>query len=545
MSRYALKASMAGIALAGFVSAAKAEEPTIESLKAEIGNLQKQQKAQEQELQQKLKTLEKTVRSDHDAVVNAPYLAYSGAERETAGTMGVKKAAAAVPGVKITFGGFLEAAGIYRSKDMVADIGTPFQKIPFDINSQAHTNEFRGTARQSRVQALIEGDIDAHQHLAAFVAADFLGAAPTANSVESNSYQPRLREYYATYDDSLSGWHFLAGQSWSLVTMFKEGLTARKESVPLTIDAQYVPGFDWLRNPEIRIVKDWDKRVWFGLEASSPQAIVAGTAPVINGSTPIASFDCVSQLANGGLNPGQSNVPSGSGSVGPSTCSDDFMPDITAKLAFDPGWGHFEVFGLARGFRDRIRDVGNDTTVAFSGGGGMILPLAGPRLQLQANVLAGQGIGRYTSSQLPDFTFNPDGSVAPLTGVSFMVGLTGKPMKDVDAYVYGGEDKVLDHFAGTTGYGNPAIINNTGCDIEFSAAGTCTANLQSVWQVTAGFWQKLYDGDKGVVQWGPQYSYTVDKTFAGAGGAPSTSLNVGMLSFRYYPKFGSLVGNAQ
>ena len=58
--------------------------------------------------------------------------------------------------------------------------------------------------------------------------------------------------------------------------MFKEGLIARKENVPWTIDAQYVPGFDWLRNAEIRVVKDWNKEYWLGLEASSPQALFGG-----------------------------------------------------------------------------------------------------------------------------------------------------------------------------------------------------------------------------------------------------------------------------
>ena len=114
---------------------------------------------------------------------------------------------------------------------------------------------------------LAEANVSDHQKYASYLEFDFLGAAPTANSKESNSYTPRLRQFYLTGDDNPDGWHFLAGQSWSLVTMFKEGLIPRKENVPWTIDAQYVPGFDWLRNAEIRIVKDWDKKVWLGIEA--------------------------------------------------------------------------------------------------------------------------------------------------------------------------------------------------------------------------------------------------------------------------------------
>lgn len=431
-----------------------------------------------------------------------------------------------VPGVKLTFGGFVEMAGIYRNRDLATDVGTPFQRIPFNFLPQAHFDELLASARQSRVQGLVEGDIDPNQHLGAFLAFDFLGAADTANSNESNSYNPRLREFYATYDNTLEGWHFLAGQTWALATMFKEGLIPRKENIPLTIDAQYVPGFDWLRNPSFRIVKDWDKQLWLGLELANPEAIFGGVAPPVA----ITTVPCISQL-----NP-------------TANCALDFMPDVTAKLAWDPGWGHYEIFGLARGIRDRIRPPGdNDYVVAFSGGGGAILPVLGDKLKLQGNILAGRAIGRYTSSQLADFTVNEDGSVAPLSGISFMLGATSRPVKDLDLYLYGGQDKVFKHASGAFGYGNPNLppSNNAGCNIEGALAATCTgaSQLSSVWQITGGFWHHLYEGDKGIVQWGIQDSYTVDDaSFAFSGGSPHAELNTTMLSFRYYPTFGTIVG---
>ena len=59
----------------------------------------------------------------------------------------------------------------------------------------------------------MQADVDAQQKLAAYFETDFLGAAPTANSVESNSYNPRLRQAYGTYDNNAWGLHVLAGQS--------------------------------------------------------------------------------------------------------------------------------------------------------------------------------------------------------------------------------------------------------------------------------------------------------------------------------------------
>ena len=86
---------------------------------------------------------------------------------------------------------------------------------------------------------------------------DFLGAATTSNSRESNSYTPRIREGFLSYDNTDYGWHVLAGQAWSLLTQNTDRITPFKENIPLTIDASYAVGFNWTRNPQVRIVKDF------------------------------------------------------------------------------------------------------------------------------------------------------------------------------------------------------------------------------------------------------------------------------------------------
>ena len=438
------------LALSCFPASAD-EAADVQALKQEVAALQK-----------KLNVLEKQEqvdRAQQQAVIQSWETVTSGKDDKAGGDPWKPF------GVKITFGGYAALEGVFRDKDEVTSIGSNFATIPFDNLNQAHVNELRATAQQSRLSMLAEANVSDYQKYASYLEFDFLGAAPTANSKESNSYTPRLRQFYLTGDDNPDGWHFLAGQSWSLVTMFKEGLIPRKENVPWTIDAQYVPGFDWLRNPEIRIVKDWDKKVWLGIEASSPQALFGGTPPTIAVAAPppggvqpngvISTFSCNSQL-----DPWAS-------------CTLDFMPDVTVKAAFDPGWGHYEIFGLGRGFRDRIVSgaIGNSTArnneaIAFSGGGGAILPIWGEKLQLQGNVLYGQGIGRYDAAQLFDATFSPDGSVDPLTGFSIMGGITShNAIKDLDLYAYAGENHVFNHFGDATGFGNPANLNNSGCDI--------------------------------------------------------------------------------
>ena len=447
-------------------------------------------------------------------------------------------------GVKITFGGYAALEGVFRDKNNETSIGTTFTKIPFENTNQAHINELGATAQQSRISLLAEGGISDHEKWTGYVEFDFLGAAPTANSNQSNSYTPRLRQFYGTYDNTADGWHFLAGQSWSLVTLFKSGLIPRQENVPWTIDAQYVPGFDWLRNPEIRIVKDWHKEVWLGVEAGSPQGLANGTFPGGNANpgAPAAAgtatgtyvtFPCVSQLDP------QAN------------CALDGMPDFTAKAAWDPhggGWGHYEIFGLARNFRDRVFGVPgaptqNNDAWGFSGGGGLIVPIWGDKLQLQGNVLYGQGVGRYGTDSLPDFTVLRDGSVDPLTGFSIMAGVTShNAIKGLDVYAYAGEDHVFNHFNDSVGFGNPVNLDNSGCDI-LGSTHCSSSQISDVWQVTGGFWHSLYDGDKGKAVWGVQDSFTVVTTPEdGKGLTGKTDENVAMMSFRFYPKYGQLIG---
>ena len=43
---------------------------------------------------------------------------------------------------------------------------------------------------------------------------------------------------------------------WSLLTQNRVGILNSTENVPLTIDAQYVAGFNWARQPAIRYVQD-------------------------------------------------------------------------------------------------------------------------------------------------------------------------------------------------------------------------------------------------------------------------------------------------
>ena len=119
-------------------------------------------------------------------------------------------------GVTLTPGGWIDLAGIYRTRNLASDTGSVYAFIPFRQARNFNAQEARFSARQTRFSLLAEGDAGANTHLAGYGEIDFEGAAQTANSVATNSFNPRMRQASVEIDRTDLGLHFLAGQSWSL-----------------------------------------------------------------------------------------------------------------------------------------------------------------------------------------------------------------------------------------------------------------------------------------------------------------------------------------
>ncbi|MGN6323931.1 MAG: hypothetical protein ACTHNE_19615 [Dyella sp.] len=434
-------------------------------------------------------------------------------------------------GIKFTVGGFLAAESVYRSKNEAADVASSWNGIPYAQSHTAHTDEFAYSARQSRLSFLAQGDVSDTIHLAGYYEMDFLGGAQTANMNESNSFNIRQRHLYSTVDWDTYGLHLLAGQTWSLITLDGKGITPRSEVTPLTIDAQYVPGFTWARQTQLRIVKDWDKKWWLGFSVENPQTTFA------NG--PNASKAAVVPIVNLGAGSGYDSV---------NTISLNHLPDMVVKFAADPGWGHYELFGLARDFYSRYQDTVGGTSYSnhdrWTTGYGlsMILPLVPKQLDFIFSGMSGKGIGRYGSAGLPDVTFANDGHTVPLKENMLLAGLTWHATPDLDVYAEGGREQQQRYVTsyGKTpatlvpgGWGNPAYVNS-GCMIEGSPLA-CVGETRQIAQGTIGAWWKFYQGKFGKMQFGAQYSHTTRTSFEGVGGAAKTSDNMLFTSFRYYP----------
>src|SRR5258708_714826 len=397
-----LAAAMPGIA----VRAQNVPDSRIDAIERQIQRLQQDHERQIRDLQQELRRVRQEMATQSDQLKQSQDQAKASQEearQARAAAAAAQTQTQAQPptpskpvvtptekgvqigGVNFSFGGFIEGAGVYRSRNLVYDLPTDFQGIPFKNSVLAHEHEFRGSARESRFSLLGTGDVDATTHLAAYVETDFLSAAVTSNQRESNSYTPRLRQAYGTVDLDDLGFHFLGGQAWTMLTTNSKGIVPRTEAIPLTIDMQFVAGVEWLRQPQARFVEKFSDTVSAGISFEQPQAFF-----------PPSPF-----AVPAGVNV---NNPGGGGSGflnSTTTYSNDLIPDMIAKVAFDPGWGHYELKGLARMFTDRVGHT-NHETWGYGGGAAALLPPIPTYPDFQMHRPGGTGIGRYGTALLPD-----------------------------------------------------------------------------------------------------------------------------------------------
>lgn len=433
--------------------------------------------------------------------------------------------------VTLMLGGFVDTAAVLENRHVASGTFNYWQDMPYPNQPRYHTNNFDGGARYSRLSLLARGNIDSESTISGFFESDFGAGAVTTDPYESNSYSFRMRQAYLAYDDTKAGWHFLAGQAWSLLTPGRAGIVARQESLPETIEASMLAGQTWSRQWQVRIVKDFfHHRLWTGLSIENPATLYDTTG---------------FSAANGAVSmPNGSTVTIGENGVGltndTATFSNEIAPDVIGKVAYDPIWGHYEMEGILHFPHDRVTmgNTGhNNTAIGGGAGGSMILPLIPGKLELRMAGLAGWGINRYGSVLLPDATIKANGSPDPLFGVQAQAGVIAHPNPRIDVYGYFGTQRVGHSYfndnGASYGYGNPGY-SNAGCLQELSSL-SCTANTRSVSEITIGGWWRFFKGKFGTVEAGTQLAYSRRQIWSGIGGDPHTSMSQIFFDFRYLP----------
>jgi hypothetical protein len=465
-------------------------------------------------------------------------------------------------GINITPGGFAAAEFVRRSRALGADVTTPFNSLTMPGASQSSMSEFFGSARQSRPTVFVEGRVK-NVDLSSYVSGDFLSAGTTSTATQTNSYTFRLRQVWgqAKFEN---GWSVLGGQMWSLLTENVAGISPAddvgktNDARPKTIDSAYNVGFSFARQYGIRVTKSFGNKVAVAAAMENPQATLTthGNADNFLLGAPGAS-NSYNSTANYSFNP---------------------SPDFIAKTAFDPGFGHYEVFGLFDRFRDRIFPCVDISSTALCGGSSTPGPNALGAFNASKNGggvganarwgfhnkgvvfglhgFGGSGVGRYGAGQLSDVAINANGTLHLVKGYQGL-GTLEFHTKKLDVYFYGGAEYAsrtadFDPVTSTeVGYGAPKL-SNSGCYSETMPNTTgaigfnpgslskCTADTRLLGEATGGFWYRFYSGPRGRLQFGTQYSYVRRQTWSGAGftkgiGVTPEGLDsMVFTSFRYY-----------
>jgi hypothetical protein len=514
-----------------------------------------------------------------------------------------------IKGISLTPMGFMAAETVWRQKGLASDVNTPFNSIPFDGSSNAHLSEFQASGRQSRIAMLVEGKLD-NVKIGGYYETDFLSAGVTSTPTESNSYTLRQRQFWAQAAFT-NGITFTGGQMWSLITETTKGMDNRTEANPSTIDSQYNVGFSWARQYGARITKNFGNKFWLGFSVEqstptltvhgNPTAVSGGTAactaivaPVPPATTPTCTTTTVNAVTNNNFLLGAFGTSSGLyNPLGNYGYND--APDFVVKAVFEPGFGHYEIFGIVGEVHDRVfpcvpfsgttpptgcsaitsaAGAFNDSATTGGVGGNARWNLFAKKVELGVHFLGGAGIGRYGSGTLSDLTVRPDGTVVPIHNFQSLGTLILHPTPKLDVYMYvGGEfeertDYIKSGSAPNEGYGYPGLVNS-GCWTETlpiaapatssnlgiptgvggstgfipGALANCTGDTRNLLEGTLGFWYRFYKGPKGTFQYGMQYSNVDRNTWRGVGsttipiaasGQPHSDENMVFTSFRYY-----------
>lgn len=404
----------------------------------------------------------------------------------------------------ITLGGFLDATAVTRSTATGNGIGTSFGTFPFDNTPQGHLSENKLSTQNSRITLEATSKVG-DAKLKGYIETDFLGNAPNGLNVTSNSNTLRLRLYWVQFQ--AGKFEFLAGQTWSLLTPNRNGLSPMPGDISYTqdFDTNYQVGLTWTRATEYRFVVHASKLVTAGVALENPEQYV-GSAVTLPGNIP--SF----QVDQGTVT---TNVP-------------NVYPDIIGKLALDPRTGkthqHIDVAVVHRGFK--TYDPTTDTTSTASGNGGEVSAVleAVPGVRFVGNAFFSSGGGRYIAyTNLPDFIVGPDGSVSLVNARSFIVG-PEITIKNTLLFGYYSEARADQN----------VTLDAAGKPIGFGIPGANAAN-EKIQEPTVGLIQTFFRDPKiGGMQLFIQFSQVKRTPFSVPAGTPaSATTNMLYVNVRY------------
>jgi hypothetical protein len=458
--------------------------------------------------------------------------------------------------------GFMDLTNFFRTSDTGTGIGTGFNSVPFANTVLGKTTEDHFSAQNSRIGLRTHAKFGPAD-VTGYLEADFLGFSVPNLYDTSNSDSLRMRLYWV--DAKAGKFEVLAGQSWSMLTPNRNGLSALPGDLFFSqdMDTNYQLGLTWARQAGVRFLLHPTKTWALGLSIENPEQTLPGG--VVLPSTVSANDGSQFDTNSGSL--------TGSG-AGTNTSVPNLHPDVILKTAFDFGpeghHAHFDFAGLFRSFKEVNLVVStpnsnltsaNTVTDTIHGGG-----VAGTAyLELFKNfhfigtAFWSSGGGRYIASTAgPDVVIRPDGNMAGVKSGSVIGGFEWQVNPKTLFYGYGSgayfgkavyTQVVTQAATGGTGtctitnfvgYGNPSGTSKNSGTGTCPAATAATGNANRfLYEPTIGiiqtFWRNPSYGDLKLIT---QYSYVSREpwvTTAPASGSilPSAHNSMVYIDLRY------------
>jgi hypothetical protein len=415
---------------------------------------------------------------------------------------------------QITPIGFMDFTAIYRGKNVGSGLGTNFGAIPFNNSVDGNLSEYRLSAQNSRLGARLDTKV-LGVNLLGYLETDFLGYSPGNAAVTSHSDGLRLRLFWVKLRKSKL--ELLAGQSWSMLTPNRKGISPLPGDLFLTqdIDPNIQVGLTWARSPQFRLMYHPRETVTLGLSAEAAEQYAGGSAGGGTITLPSALVPSYSEQLNTGT----------SGLSVPSP-----HQDLIGKIAFDPRVGgrslHIELAALWRRFE--FYNPSNHQSFKAAGGGESVnfnFDLF-KNFRLVANTFYSDGGGRYIFGQGPDLIIRGDGSPSLVHAYS-----------TVDGFEYQARPKTLffAFYGGAYFQRNVTTDPDTGESVGYGYSGSPSGHNRTIQEATAGFAHTFWrNPNYGALQFMAQYSYVFRQPWYVASDQPGeANVNMIYLNIRY------------
>ena len=402
----------------------------------------------------------------------------------------------------ITPVGFMDLTAFWRDKNAASGIGTNFGSVPYNNSiPAAKLSEFRFSPQNSRIGFRAEGDWKG-AHFMGYNEFDFLGTSGGFNlGVTNGGFVPRLRLFWV--DVRKGQWEFLAGQSWSMLTPNRTGISALPGDLfySQVIDVNYLSGLTWTRQPGMRVLYHPNKKFTAGLSFENPNQYIGGSGGVSGTADTLPAAPALAGL-------GGTQVDNATNVLN----TPNLHPDIIGKIAYDySSRFHLELAGIERTFK--IYDSATNSYSTVAGGGisfGINVAIL-KNVRLLNTDFWSDGGGRYLFGEVPDFIVRANGQVSPIHAGGTTNGFEAT-VKNTLFYGYYGAI-----YAGR----NTAFDANGTTHIGYGYTGSSNADNRTMQEITFGFNQTIWKSPRyGAINYMMQYQWQFRNPWFTALGAP-------------------------